>query len=201
MGICVEQLTKADMIERYVERFAELVGVNIPADYLRKGSVYGCFNGSGAMVGGYTLVTDPPYRGVVFLPDDIRNGHWFFRSISLDNVVEVNGVWLERSVDLSIHDRWHFWWQIVRSLRRTKKRYVLVWYNDLNKHLKRFYSRVKKEIIYRGQSAPHGGETTHPEICVAYTTRTKLYYSILSYLPRVIKLRVTKAWRKFCWSR
>lgn len=192
MAIQVKELKDSRSIEEYIDRFAQLVGVRIPLEYIRRGTVYGCYNRSGDLVGGYALVTTPPYRGVVFLPDDIRKNHWFFRSISLDNVLEVNGVWLERNVRLSIMDCYTFWREVIHSMGATHKRYILVWYNSLNKHLCRFYSRVSMELIYSGRSAPNGNQVTHPEICVAYTTRWKLYWSLVRHLPRVWRIRFTR---------
>lgn len=196
MTVQVRLLTDEGRIQECMRRFEELVGVRIPIAYLARGSTYGCFDERGTLVGGYTLVATPPFRGVVFLPDAVKENHWFFQNVSLNNVLEVNGVWLERGARLSAGDVYAFWWQLVRSMRRTKKRYVLVWYNANNRHLQRLYGRVKKEIIYKGQSQPNGRETTHAEICVAYTTRLKLSYSVLGHLPKILKLRLVRFWRR-----
>lgn len=197
MAIQVKELTDPLAIEKYVERFAELVGVRIPAEYLQRGTIYGCFDTDNRLVGGYTLVTTPPYRGIVFLPDEIRSGHWLFDSVSLNNVLEVNGLWLERNVRMSAPDWYSFLWKLVHSLGQTRKRYILVWYNNLNKHLRRFYGRMQKEVIYTGCSQPNGAERTHPEICVAYTTRWKLYCSLLKHLPKLLRIRFAKFRRGF----
>jgi len=196
MAISVRRLAEPDLLAACTARFEQLVGVSLPAAYLARAHVYGCFNTDNRLVGGYAVVATPPYRGVVFLPDTVKQTHWFFKNVSMNNVLEVNGVWLERRVRLDLVDLYAFWWQLVRSLGRSRKRYVLVWYNRANRHLHRFYSRLQKEMLYTGASAAGHG-TTHREICVAYTTRTKLYCSLIRYLPRILKLRLAGRWRGF----
>ena len=98
MGLRIDRLSDREGLETYVRRFSELVGVTIPVEYIRRGQVYGCFDDADLMVGGYTLMTNPPYRGAVFLPDAVKQEHWLFNSVTMDNVVEINGVWLELSI-------------------------------------------------------------------------------------------------------
>ena len=192
MSIVVKRLVDNQSIEKYIQRFEELVGVRMPKEYLTRGIIYGCHNKVGELVGGYTLINMPPYRGVVFLPDDIRRNHWFFRTVSMNHMLEVNGVWLEPTVRFTASGWFTFWRHVVRAVGRTGKRYVLVWYNNRNRHLHRFYSRVMKEQVYTGPSAPNGNERTHPEICVAYTTHMKLYWSLARLVPKILRIRVAK---------
>ena len=194
MAIRVRILSEPGDIGCCVARFEEFVGVPMPEVYIARGSLYGCFDSNDTMVGGFLLVTEPPYRGVVFLPDRVRETHWLFRTVSGDRMVEVNCVWLEPRLRLSAWDWYVFWWRIVGAIARTGRSCVLVWYNRRNRHLHRFYSRVRKEVIYTGPPGQAAEGRTHAEICVAFSTPENLYFSLIVHLPKLFWLRIRKWW-------
>lgn len=194
MSLRIARIGDPREIATCIERFETFVGVHMPLEYVSRGIVYGCYGAGEQMVGGYMLVTEPPYRGVVFLPDEIKNTHWFFQTVSPHRMIEVNAVWLNPHVRLDAWEWYIFWWRIVRSIRAQGRPYVLVWYNLLNSHLHRFYGRVQKEVVYTGDAVSGGKGHTHAKICVAYTTPKRLVFTLILYLPKMLYIRVRR-WR------
>jgi hypothetical protein len=85
-----------DQLEAFQARWlTEARSYEIPTEYLARVEMYGLFDSSGEMVGGFTLCTEPPYRYVVQLPDTVR-AQWERELPRHGTVVEVNWVWSER---------------------------------------------------------------------------------------------------------
>ena len=72
-----KELHEEGEIEVFLIRFQDYVGVKLPVDYAIGSKIIGVFL-SGRMVAGYMLVLSPPFRSLLFVPDQAKQSDSFF---------------------------------------------------------------------------------------------------------------------------
>jgi len=170
-------LTDERDIDLFLSRFESYVGVKLPYDYAQRSTFVAGFKGDD-MVGGYMLVTKPDFRSLMFVPDDVKNTHDFFRNESYE-MMEINGVWMSASLKTA-SEQFSIWLKLILDAFRCRKQYVLLMANQRNINIRHVHAMTGARDIYEGEPMLMAGEKSHSSIRVSYTTR----WSLLLNVPR-----------------
>ena len=171
-------LTSEQDIERFLCKFEDYVNVKLPYDYSSRSRIIAGFVGD-EMVAGYMLVTRPEYRSLMFIPDEVRSSHEFFRNDEYE-MMEVNGVWIGPSLKTA-SERFQVWINMIWDTFMCKKQYVLMMSNARNENMKHLHSLTATQMVYEGPPMLMAGQKTHSTIRLSYTTRWQLLLSIPRY--------------------
>ena len=91
-----KQLTQENEIDIALDRIEHYSNVRLPSEYVRRCNITGGFyNGQLASI--YMLVTEPAFRSISFIPDEIKKTNPFFNEDQY-NMVEINGLWISPSL-------------------------------------------------------------------------------------------------------
>lgn len=170
-------LTDERDIDLFLSRFESYVGVKLPYDYAQRSTFVAGFKGDD-MVGGYMLVTKPDFRSLMFVPDDVKNTHDFFRNESYE-MMEINGVWMSASLKTA-SEQFSIWLKLILDAFRCRKQFVLLMANQRNINIRHVHAMTGAKDIYEGEPMLMAGEKSHSSIRVSYTTR----WSLLLNVPR-----------------
>lgn len=170
-------LTDERDIDLFLSRFESYVGVKLPYDYAERSTFVAGFKGDD-MVGGYMLVTKPDFRSLMFVPDDVKSSHDFFRNESYE-MMEINGVWMSASLKTA-SEQFSIWLKLILDAFRCRKQYVLLMANQRNINIRHVHAMTGAKDIYEGEPMLMAGEKSHSSIRVSYTTR----WSLLLNVPR-----------------
>ena len=116
-------LTTDSEIEFFLTRFESYVGVKLPYDYAERSTFVAGFKGS-EMVAGYMLVTKPEFRSLMFVPDDVKRSHEFFKYDPYD-MMEINGLWMSASLKTAA-EQFSVWLHLILSAFKCRKQYVML---------------------------------------------------------------------------
>ncbi|HBX37231.1 MAG TPA: hypothetical protein DEG76_08115 [Pseudohongiella sp.] len=176
-AIKFKTLTQEKDIEYFLSRFEGYVGVKLPYDYARRSTFVAGFKGD-EMVGGYMLVTKPEFRSLMFVPDDVRESHEFFRNEAYD-MMEINGVWMSASLKTA-SEQFSIWLKLILDAFKCRKQFVLLMANQRNINIRHVHAMTGAKDIYEGAPMLMSGDKSHSTIRVSYTTR----WSLLLNVPR-----------------
>lgn len=166
-------------IDFFTSRFESYVGVKLPYDYSQRSEVIAGFKG-GEMVCGYMLVTEPSYRSLMFVPDDVKSTHPFFKHDSYD-MMEINGVWISASLK-EVSEHFTVWMRMVWDILKCRKQYILLMANQRNTNIRNVHAMTGATDLYEGAPMLMAGDNSHANIRVSYTTR----WAFLVNLPRYL---------------
>jgi hypothetical protein len=164
-------------VEFFLGRFESYVGVKLPYDYAQRSKFVAGFKGE-EMVAGYMLVTKPDFRSLMFVPDQVKREHDFFRNDSYD-MMEINGVWMSASLKTA-SEQFSVWVKLILDAFKCRKQFVLLMANQRNINIRHVHAMTGAQDIYEGEPMLMSGEKSHSTIRVSYTTR----WSLLMNLPR-----------------
>lgn len=170
-------LTNKSEIDFFLNRFESYVGVKLPYDYAERSTFVAGFKGE-EMVGGYMLVTKPEFRSLMFVPDQVKREHEFFKNDEYD-MMEINGVWMSASLKTAA-EQFNIWFHLVLDAFKCRKQYVMLMANQRNINIRNIHSMTGAKDIYEGQPMLMAGDKSHSTIRVSYTTR----WSLLLNVPR-----------------
>jgi hypothetical protein len=164
-------------IDYFINRFESYVGVKLPYDYSQRSEVIAGFKGN-EMVCGYMLVTKPSYRSLMFIPDEVKNTHPFFKNDSYD-MMEINGVWISASLK-EVSEHFTVWMRMVWDILKCRKQYILLMANKRNTNIRNVHTMTGATDLYEGAPMLMAGDNSHASIRVSYTTR----WAFVMNLPR-----------------
>jgi len=164
-------------VEFFLSRFESYVGVKLPCDYAQRSKFVAGFKGE-EMVAGYMLVTKPDFRSLMFVPDQVKREHDFFRNDSYD-MVEINGVWMSASLKTA-SEQFSVWVKLILDAFKCRKQFVLLMANQRNNNIRHVHAMTGAQDIYEGEPMLMSGEKSHSTIRVSYTKR----WSLLMNMPR-----------------
>ena len=170
-------LNTQNEIDFFLGRFESYVGVKLPYDYAERSTFVAAFKGE-EMVGGYMLVTKPQFRSLMFVPDQVKRDHEFFKNDAYD-MMEINGVWMSASLKTAA-EQFNIWLHLVLDTFKCRKQYVMLMANQRNINIRHIHSMTGAKDIYEGQPMLMAGDKSHSTIRVSYTTR----WSLLLNVPR-----------------
>ncbi len=81
-------------INSFIGGFQRETGFSLDKNYLRQGQIVGMFSREGQLVGGYCLITEPAFRSLMFLPENLKQNV----TRKLKKVAEVNGVFINKEL-------------------------------------------------------------------------------------------------------
>lgn len=165
-------------IEFFLARFESYVGVRLPYSYAQRSTFVAGFRG-GEMVGGYMLVTRPDFRSLLFVPDQVKRDHVFFRNESFE-MMEINGVWMSASLKTA-SEQFSVWLRLILDAFRCRKQYVLLMANQRNGNIRHIHAMTGARDIYEGPPMLMSGDKSHSSIRVSYTTRWALLLNVPRY--------------------
>lgn len=170
-------LTTENEIEFFLGRFESYVGVKLPYDYADRSTFVAGYKGE-EMVAGYMLVTKPEFRSLMFVPDQIKREHDFFKNESYE-MMEINGVWMSASLK-SASEQFGVWLKLILDAFKCRKQFVLLMANQRNSNIRHIHAMTGAKDIYEGEPMLASGDKSHSTIRVSYTTR----WSLLLNVPR-----------------
>lgn len=170
-------LSTSEELERYTEVVKRYSGVKLPNRYVANSQVIGVFLHE-KLVAGYMLVTKPEFRSTMFIPDEIKSSHEFFKNDKFE-MMEVNGLWIGPSIRNPRY-RLQIWVKLIMDIFFCRKKYLLLMSNSKNKVIQSMHSYLKPTELYIGAPMLMAGDTTHERVCITYTTR----WQLLLNLPR-----------------
>lgn len=185
-AITFRTLTDEKDINEYLQRFEGYVRVKLPYDYTRRGRIVAAYR-AGKMVAGYMLVTKPDYRSLMFVPDEVREQHEFFRNDPYE-MMEVNGLWIGAGLRRA-SDQFRVWLHMLRDVFLCRKKYVLLMADMRNANIGRIHGMMGSKEIYQGEPMVMAGSKTHAQIRVGYTTR----WSLIRHIPKYFAEYRTRA--------
>jgi hypothetical protein len=164
-------------IDSFLDRFESYVGVKLPYDYAARSIFVAGFKGD-EMVGGYMLVTKPEYRSLMFVPDEVKQTHPFFKNDSYD-MMEINGVWMSAKLKTAT-EQFQIWVHLILNTFKCRKQYILLMANQRNTNIRNIHAMTGATDIYEGPPMLMSGHESHSSIRVSYTTR----WAFVLNLPR-----------------
>lgn len=171
------ELESAEEILASRDGFARFVGVDLPMAYLNQGKSFGVFDGE-QMVGGFSLIFGPDFRGYALTPSRVRAENPFFREVPTSDVVEVNCLWLSPEIR-NRGDSARFWLQVCREILASGRRYLLIFYNADIRFFERMYATSRPVKLWQGVPESNGCHTSHQNIFIGYTLVAGLRLAIL----------------------
>lgn len=191
-AITFKTLTEEKDINEYLERFEGYVRVKLPYDYTQRSRIVAAYRGD-RIVAGYMLVTRPEFRSLMFVPDEVREQHDFFRNDQYE-MMEVNGLWIGAGVRKA-SEQFRIWLHMLRDVFLCRKKYVLLMADVRNTNIRKIHSLMGSREIYQGPPMQMAGTRTHSMIRVGYTTRWSLVFNFPKYLSEY-RHRAEKAGRR-----
>ena len=140
-----------------------------------------CNDDNGQLASIYLLVTEPEFRSISFIPDEIKKTNPFFNEDQY-NMVEINGLWISPSLKTPMLQV-SVWGHLIKDIFLCKKKHVLLMKNSKTKSMERFLNMVNPEILYEGEPNQMSGQKTHQMIEVSHSTR----WSIILNTPKYIQ--------------
>ena len=180
-------------IELFLEIFKRHVGIKLPTDYVSNSRIVGAFLHN-KLVGGYMLVTSPPFRSTLFVPDSIKNWHSFFQYDPYE-MMEVNGVWISPALK-SVNQQFSVWTEILKDIFLCKKKYILLMRDARNRNVDHIHKLTSPIQIYKGKPWLTTDQFSHKEVNICFTTRWKLVLGFHRYW-REYRQRKTRESRRF----
>lgn len=164
--------------ELVLDKFENHAGIRLPLDYADKSKIIGVFL-RGRLVSSYMLVSKPPFRSLLFVPNEFKKRNAFFK-IGSNEMMEVNGLWIGPALKKP-STQLRVWMHLVRDIFGSRKRYVLLMQNSRNKNMERYMNMAKLTSIYKGAPSVKSGEQTHDSIKVSFTTRWSIVLNAHKY--------------------
>lgn len=175
MSLIYKEITDSEILLVYLNNFTKLVGITVPQEYFAANKVIGCFNKLGKLLGGYTIVISSPLRGYAILPQDVKANSPFLKQVSEKEMVEVNGLWVSKDIN-SLYHRAGFWVQLAKDVYRTRRKYLLLWYNKDIAYLHKLYQLAAPFTLYQGPAISNNGIQSHKNIYIGYVKLN--FYSV-----------------------
>lgn len=171
-------ISETEEVEHFLSIFKRHVGIKLPADYVLNSQIVGGFLHD-KLVAGYMLVTTPPFRSSLFVPDSVKTWHSFFKNDPYD-MMEVNGVWISPALK-SAKQQFSVWTHILKDIFFCKKKYILLMRDARNRNIDHIHNLTKPVQIYRGNPWLTTDQYSHNEVNICYTTRWNLLFGLHRY--------------------
>lgn len=170
-------IEKEEEINLFLDKFQNYVGVRLPYDYATNSKIVGAFL-QNRLVGGYMLVTKPGFRSLLFVPDEVKNSHPFFKEETFE-MMEVNGLWLGPQIKTA-KQQFTVWMRLMRDVLNCRKNFVLLMGDARNRNIGYIHGLTNPVSLYEGAPSLMVGDSSHDSVRISYTTR----WNIISNLPK-----------------
>ena len=120
-------LTTKEEIDTYLDKVEHYSGVRLPYSYALSCNIVGVFL-QNRLAAGYMLVTKPTFRSLMFVPDEVKKEHSFFKNDDFE-MMEVNGLWIGPSLKTP-NLQLRVWSKLILDIFRSRKKFVLLMRNS-----------------------------------------------------------------------
>ncbi len=155
-------------LENYRHAIEKHIDVLLPLEYLKQGKVYAYLNEHNEICGGFTIITQGPFRVL----DSIPEFDQFKLDPHLKKTAEVTGVWLSKNITMKFASL-KFWSKLIVTVMTCRKKYFVYAYSTKKKGLGSMYSRANPEVLFRGETKvlPGMPSPDHESVEVIYRSR------------------------------
>ena len=167
---------ETDLVLTKIEYYS---GIRLPTGYAKKARIVGVFL-QNKLVASYMLVTQPGFRSLLFVPDEIRKSNTYLQTNQFQ-MMEVNGLWIGPALKTPVMQM-KVWLHLIKDIFFCRKNIILLMRDSRNKNMERFLNMANPQTIYKGSPLFMAGEQTHSEIQVSYTSRWKIVLNMHKYL-------------------
>lgn len=142
-SIHVKLLTKNSEIKQLIEIFSNYTGVTLPISYCQQGKNFFVFDSCEKIVGGFSIIVNPPFRFLDLLP----NQETFKSSLDINDCFEVNAFFVDdlRYLKLVLIE-------LFRYIKNdVNKNTLLLFFDNQRKSLNQMWKkRLKPKKIHEG---------------------------------------------------
>jgi hypothetical protein len=132
------------------ENIAQVTGGNIPHTYYQHGKVMVCYNNEQEMLGGYVIISSPPFRSLYTLAHLPEAYISLFKQASLADILEMPALWIKQDV-MSPREKAKFFQTLLLDVCSYNRSYLLYVYNYNRPELHKLYGRMKPKVLFQGQ--------------------------------------------------
>lgn len=161
-------------LENYRHAIHQHIDVLLPLEYLKQGKVFGYYNDSNVICGGFALIMKGPFRVLSSIPN--------FEGLNLDpdlnKTAELTGVWLSKKERKNFSSL-HFWLKIITKVITSRKKYFVYAYSTKKSGLEKIYSHGNPIVLYRGETIILPGMTAPDHESVEVLVRSRVYLQAL----------------------
>jgi len=186
----VRIIKNAEETGQFIDKVENYTGVRLPLEYVKNSKIVGVFLRN-KLAAGYMIVTKPPFRSLLFVPDSIKKSNNFFVKDQFE-MMEVNGLWIGPSIKKP-QMQFRVWLSLAKNIIGARKKYLLLMSNSKNKNIEYLHSLTNPETLYEGSPDLMIGDKSHANIRVAFTTRLNCFLCIPKYWIVVSKNRQRRA--------
>lgn len=183
-------VVSTEELEIFLDRVENYTDVRLPMAYARNARVVGVYTGD-SLVGGYMLVTKPEFRSLMFVPDECKTTNSFFATDTYE-MMEVNGLWVGPGIK-SPKAQFKVWIHLLFDVLKCRKKYLLLMCNLRNKTIQNIHNLTNPVELYSGTPQLLGGQKTHGEVKVSYTTRWRALANFPKYIAELRSREVRAA--------
>lgn len=163
----------------FLDKVENYTGVRLPLNYANRSKIVGVFL-QNKLAAGYMIVTKPSFRSLMFVPDRIKASNDFFKNDSYE-MMEVNALWIGPLIR-SPRMQFGVWLNLIKDIFWARKKYLLLMSDSKNKNIEHLHSFSNPESLYEGPPNLMGGDKSHSNIRVSYTTRWSIVLNIYKYI-------------------
>lgn len=168
-----QRLTSDLEFDLFKEKYLSRSGFDVSIEDLKRYDVYGFFD-RGTLLGGFWLIQSAPYRTLDTLSPEYLKSDAAFSKALKRRLVEMGGMWKDKSVVGFGPSASYFVQGMFRILRGVRvDAWLLFGYDHHHEYLSRFYGPCSPFMLYRGpviRPGENGGRTVHGTICAAPKT-------------------------------
>jgi len=127
------------------------LSIRFPLDYLRNGQVTAFYSKEGRMIGGYALISQPPFRVLTSLPDEVLAASPHLKRVPMASLFEITAFWLAPECQQK-RASFHLWFRMYRDAIALGKSHFIYSYSLAKPSLGRLYSICRPTVLFRGET-------------------------------------------------
>ena len=183
-------------LETFCDNTEQYIAVRFPLDYLRNGKVVAYYSKDGRMLGGYALISKPPFRVIESLPEEVRSRHPALQRLAKTSLFEITGLWLAPELQLK-RASFVLWLRLYRDAIALGKSHFVYAYSLTKPSLGRLYRVCHPEVVFRGRTRQLPGMLRAEEESVELSTVARaMLFTLLQ--PRFFLGRLFRGGRHAC---
>jgi len=167
---------------KYRDIIKDRIDVCFPIDYLKQGKVYGLYNFQGEILGGFSIISQGPFRVLNSIPN--------FKHLEIDPklkyTAEITGLWLKSSEDAKCASL-KFWIYFIIKMLTTRKKYFVYAYSSKKSNLRKLYAKANPIQLFEGETLLQPGMKETECESVELIIKKKLLIQIFCHVRFFIK--------------
>jgi hypothetical protein len=132
------------------ENITQVTGGNVPFAYYQQSKVIVCYNNEREMIGGYAIVSSPPFRSLMALAHIPEAYISLFQQASLADILEMPAMWIKQDA-MSPREKAKFFQTLLLDICSYNRSYLLYVYALNRPDLHKLHGRMKPKVLFQGQ--------------------------------------------------